>query len=78
MNKTFTQDHLILLAYNELPPLDTQLLEEELKHNNQLAEAYKEIKSMLDLLPSERHTPHPTSVKIVLEEASLQSNALEV
>lgn len=78
MIKTFTKDHLILLAYKELPPAEAELLKEELEHNATLANAYKEIQETLGVLPSEKRNPHPTSVKIILEEAAHHSKALEV
>ena len=76
MVKDLTQDKLLQLIYNELPPTETIRLLEELSHNKQLYEMYQQLKQDVHSLNTYQVSPHNTSIKIILEE-SCSSSPLE-
>ena len=76
MVKDLTQDKLLQLIYNELPPTDTIRLLEELSHNKSLYEMYQRLKQDVHSLNTYQVSPHNTSIKIILEE-SCSSSPLE-
>ena len=77
MIKDLTQNELILLAYNEMPPDKHNKLMEQVENNPALFERFKELKAQQAELDTLWVKPHPTSVKIVLEE-SCSSSPLEM
>lgn len=76
MVKDLTQDKLLQLIYNELPPSETIRLLEELSHNKPLYEMYQQLKQDVHSLNTYQVSPHNTSIKIILEE-SCSSSPLE-
>lgn len=76
MEKDLTQDKLLQLIYNELPPTETIRLLEELSHNKPLYEMYQQLKQDVHSLNTYQVSPHNTSIKIILEE-SCSSSPLE-
>ena len=72
-----TQNELILLAYNELPPDKHSALLQEVRDNISLYARYLEIKQQMKELDSLISSPNPTSVQIVLEE-SCSASPLEI
>ena len=76
MVKDPTQDKLLQLIYNELPPKETIRLLEELSHNKSLYEMYQQLKQDVHSLNTYQVSPHNTSIKIILEE-SCSSSPLE-
>ncbi|MDG1720507.1 MAG: hypothetical protein P8I31_04550 [Bacteroidia bacterium] len=76
MVKDLTQDKLLQLIYNELPPTETIRLLEELSHNKSLYEMYQQLKQDVHSLNTYQVSPHNTSIKIILEE-SCSSSPLE-
>jgi len=76
MVKDLTQDKLLQLIYNELPPKETIRLLEELSHNKPLYEMYQQLKQDVHSLNTYQVSPHNTSIKIILEE-SCSSSPLE-
>ena len=76
MVKNTTQDKLIQLIYNELPPGESIHLLEKLSKDEQLYEQYQRIKKDINHLNSYQESPHNTSIKIILEE-SCSSSPLE-
>jgi hypothetical protein len=76
MVKAPTQDKLLQLIYNELPPTETIRLLEELSHNKPLYEEYQQMKQAIHELNTYQVSPHPTSIQIILEE-SCSSSPLE-
>ena len=76
MVKDLTQDKLLQLIYNELPPTETIRLLEELSHTKSLYEMYQQLKQDVHSLNTYQVSPHNTSIKIILEE-SCSSSPLE-
>ncbi|MDG1046305.1 MAG: hypothetical protein P8P81_06835 [Bacteroidia bacterium] len=76
MVKDLTQDKLLQLIYNELPPTETIRLLEELSHNKPLYEMYQQLKQDVHSLNTYQVSPHNTSIKIILDE-SCSSSPLE-
>jgi hypothetical protein len=72
-----TQNELVLLAYNELPPKEHEALMSLVLNDSELSKAYFQIKDQMDNLDTVMYQPNPTSVQIVLEE-SCNSSSLEV
>ena len=77
MIRHITQNELVLLAYNELPPKEHSELLDVVINDETLANKYAEIKQQMDILDTLRYQPNPTSVQIVLEE-SCSSSSLEM
>ncbi len=77
MIKDITQNDLILLAYNELPPDRHRQLMNTVKADPKLSKAFKDIISQLLLLDTVLEKPNPTSVQIIMEE-SCSSSPMEM
>ncbi len=77
MIKDITQNDLVLLAYNEFPEEKQQSLLSLVLNDQELSQAYFQIKDQMDLLDTISFQPNPTSVQIVLEE-SCNSSSLEL
>lgn len=69
MEQDFTQQTLLLFAYNELDPATTAKVESRLIHDQDFQLRLHEIREMQSLLGSPRHSPHETSIQIILEES---------
>lgn len=76
MKKSFTQDDVILFLYGELSQDEGMKLLAEMEVNDELRSFFVESLETIRALPHFSMNPHPTSVKIVLEES--QSSALEI
>ncbi|MDG1724763.1 MAG: hypothetical protein P8I11_03640 [Bacteroidia bacterium] len=77
MVKDPTQDKLIQLIYNELPPKETVSLLKDLSHNKPLYDVYQQMKEDIYSLNSYQESPNNTSIKIILEE-SCSSSPMEM
>ena len=77
MIKDLTQNDLLLLAYNELPPDKHQEMMSIVKGNQLLLSQYTEMKKQMSILDTIALKPDPTSVQIILEE-SCSSSSLEM
>tara|TARA_B100001093_G_scaffold373050_1_gene358050 strand:- start:668 stop:904 length:237 start_codon:yes stop_codon:yes gene_type:complete len=77
MVKDPTQDKLIQLIYNELPPKETVSLLKDLSHNKTLYDVYQQMKEDIHSLNSYQESPNNTSIKIILEE-SCSSSPMEM
>jgi|TARA_B100001094_G_C18001365_1_gene705370 hypothetical protein len=77
MVKDPTQDKLIQLIYNELPPKETVSLLKDLSHNKTLYDVYQQMKEDIHSLNSYLESPNNTSIKIILEE-SCSSSPMEM
>jgi hypothetical protein len=77
MIKNITQNELVLLAYNELPPDQHDEMMAQVKNDPSMHSKYLELKQQMDILDSVQYEPNPTSVQIVLEE-SCSSSSLEM
>lgn len=77
MIKNITQNELLLLAYNELPPDRHSEMMNLVKKDPTLYNKYTEIKEQMEQLDTVLFEPNPTSVQIVLEE-SCSSSSLEM
>jgi len=77
MIKDLTQNDLLLLAYNELPPDKHQEMMSIVEGNSLLFSQYNEIKKQMSILDTVALKPNSTSVQIVLEE-SCSSSSLEM
>ena len=77
MVKDPTQDKLIQLIYNELPPKETVTLLKDLSHNKPLYDVYQQMKEDIYSLNSYQESPNNTSIKIILEE-SCSSSPMEM
>lgn len=73
MIKTITPNHLILLAYNELPPHERTIVINKVKKDKKLLAQYNQLLKDLELLDTVSYSPNPTSIKIVLEESQLST-----
>ncbi len=77
MIRHITQNELVLLAYNELPPDVHNELLHVVSNDETLAKQYAVIKQQMDILDTLNYQPNPTSVQIVLEE-SCSSSSMEM
>lgn len=77
MIKAITQDELILLAYNELPPDKHNTLMKRVKADTSTYARYLEFRADMMELDTLKTNPSPTSVQIVLEE-SCSSSPMEM
>jgi len=77
MIRHITQNELVLLAYNELPPEEHNELLHVVSNDAVLAKQYAVIKQQMDILDTLKYQPNPTSVQIVLEE-SCSSSSMEM
>jgi len=73
MDKDTTQNKLLKLIYNELPPNEAVDMLNELSKNPTLYHNYKEMKEVILELNSFQKSPHQTSVQIILEESCSSS-----
>lgn len=73
MIKAITQDQLILLAYNELPPGKQNELMKRVKADDTTYANYLNLKADMGALDSLKSRPNPTSIQIVLEESCSSS-----
>lgn len=69
MNKTFTQNDLILFLYNELPQNERIALVNELTVNVELREELNEMASVLQIIDGQEFKPSDTSVAIIIEDS---------
>ena len=69
MNRTFTQQDLILFLYDELNTTDRRALVSELESNSHLMSEYEQLNHVVGRLGHERFSPSDTSVNIILEES---------
>lgn len=69
MAHTFTQEHLILYAYNELKPEVAEALELALETDPDLQNSFYEICETLEVLDGGRTSPSATNVQIIKEES---------
>ncbi|MEY2925052.1 MAG: hypothetical protein RLZZ337_1600 [Bacteroidota bacterium] len=76
MNKNITQNDLLLLAYNDLPPAEHNQLLNRVLSDEKWAKEYNKLKDEMSILDKLFLSPDPTSVHIVLEE-SCSSNQME-
>ena len=77
MIRHITQNELLLLAYNEIPPGEREELMVLVANDPKLYAEYNKLKADLYLLDTAIEKPHPTSVQIILEE-SCSSSSLEM
>lgn len=77
MIRKITQNELILLAYNELPPDRHTELMSLVSVSPKLSKAFEEITSQMNILDSAIVKPHNTSVQIIKEE-SCSSSPMEM
>jgi uncharacterized coiled-coil DUF342 family protein len=69
MAHTFTQDHLILYAYNELKPEVAEALKKALETDPVLRDSYNELQETMTALDQGKTKPHATNVQIIKEES---------
>ncbi len=72
-----TQNELILLAYNELPPDQHQQMMQVVKADSILTKELETITKQMDVLDTAFCKPHNTSVQIIKEE-SCSSSPMEM
>ncbi|MBU6324078.1 MAG: hypothetical protein KJS92_01200 [Bacteroidetes bacterium] len=76
MHQTITQEDIIRYTYGETAEEETVLIEQALASNEQLQDFYILMKQVADDLNNMKMTPHPTTVRIILEES--QDSSLEI
>lgn len=76
MHQTITQEDIIRYTYGETAEEETVLIEQALASNEQLHDFYILMKQVADDLNNMKMTPHPTTVRIILEES--QDSSLEI
>lgn len=69
MDRTFTQNDLILFIYNELPAADRIALVNELVENVDLREDLQQLAETLDMISVKEFAPSATSVAIIIEDS---------
>ena len=69
MVQDFTQETLLLYAYNELDPLTATRLEQRLTSDPELKAQLNEIRECQTFLGTPKHSPHDTTIQIILEES---------
>jgi len=69
MVQDFTQETLLLYAYNELDPPTAAHLEQRLTSDPALKAQLNEIRECQNILGTPQHTPHDTTIQIILEES---------
>lgn len=72
-----TQNDLILLAYNELPPDQHRKFMEIVKSDPKLSKELEIITKQMDVLDSAFCMPHNTTIQIIKEE-SCSSSPMEM
>ena len=72
-----TQNELVLMAYNELPPEREIEILHVLENNKDLELKLDQIRTQMSNLDLLKFQPNPTSVQIVLEE-SCSSSSMEM
>lgn len=72
-----TQNDLVLIAYNELPPDRYNKMMEMVNADPNLQKELQSIKKQMDILDSAFCKPHNTSVQIIKEE-SCSSSPMEM
>ena len=77
MIRHLTQNNLLLLAYNELPPEEHVRMLCEVSANEELLEEYNQLLEDIAILSPISYSPQATSVQIILEE-SCSSSSLEM
>jgi hypothetical protein len=69
MPLTFTDDHLLLYIYNELPAQESQVLQYVLQHDAELRQRLELMQSTVAMLDGYMLEPHPSTVEIILEHS---------
>lgn len=69
MVQDFTQETLLLYAYDELDPLIATRLEKRLNQDPELSARLTEIRECQSLLGTADHSPNDTTIQIILEES---------
>jgi len=69
MVQDFTQETLLLYAYNELDPLMATRLEQRLMMDPDLKAQLNEIRECQSILGTPEYAPHDTTIQIILEES---------
>lgn len=69
MERTFTQNDLILFIYNELPTAERIVLMNELLENQELRDEVKQMTETLEMISVKEYEPSATSVAIILEDS---------
>jgi hypothetical protein len=77
MIRHLTQNDLLLLAYNELPPEEHAQMLGEVRASESLLQEYTRILEDIAILSPMSYAPQATSVQIILEE-SCSSSSLEM
>ena len=68
-----TQNELLLLAYQELPPTEHSKLLSKVLKNKELTNAYHQIIEQMNMLDTLSYSPNPTTIQIVKEESCSSS-----
>ncbi|MDB4173791.1 hypothetical protein N9811_03205 [Bacteroidia bacterium] len=77
MIRNITQNELILLAYNELPPDKHSEVLRAVNSDKTLNEQYIQIKNDFSILDTVAYKPNPTSIQIIKEQ-SCSSSPMEM
>lgn len=76
MHQTITQEDIIRYTYGETDETETGLIEQALASDEQLQDFYILLRQAADDLNTIKLMPHPTSVRIILEES--QDSSMEI
>ena len=76
MHQTITQEDIIRYTYGETAEEETMFIEQALASDEQLQDFYILMKQVADDLNAISMSPHPTTVRIILEES--QDSSLEI
>lgn len=70
MNKTTTQNDLLLYAYNESDMKDSDRIQRAIDGDPLIEEEYREINETLEILDQGKVSPSDSVIKKILEKAS--------
>ncbi|MEN9510633.1 MAG: hypothetical protein RLZZ370_452 [Bacteroidota bacterium] len=76
MHQTITQEDVIRYAYGETSAEEQLRIEEALASNPELQDFFALLKQAAVEMNGIRMTPHPTSVRIIMEES--QDSSMEI
>jgi hypothetical protein len=73
-----TSDQLLLMAYGELNPIDSRILQEQIMADNALAQEWYSILRLTGQLDKVSSSPSETSVRIVVEHSYKTEHLQEI
>jgi len=76
MDYSSTLNSIIQLSYSELTNNERSIVLDKMSESDELCDTFSQIEQIKSVLDTEKYSPNPTSVKIILEES--QRSELEM